>query len=37
MKQENDKQFPEKPIVIYTTPDGAAKVDVLNLKGLWSN
>ncbi len=29
MKKENDKQFPEKPIVIYTTPDGAVKVDVL--------
>lgn len=29
MKQEKDRQFPEKPIVIYTTPDGAVKVDVL--------
>ncbi len=29
MRKENDKQFPEKPIVIYTTPDGAVKVDVL--------
>ncbi len=29
MKKENDTQFPEKPIVIYTTPDGAVKVDVL--------
>ncbi len=29
MKKENDKQFSEKPIVIYTTPDGEVKVDVL--------
>ncbi len=36
MKQENDKQFPEKPIVIYTTPDGAVKVDVLyENENLW--
>ncbi len=36
MKKENDRQFPEKPIVIYSTPDGTVKVDVLyENENLW--